>query len=1223
MPPIPPQSHNERISTAFVDSLTTQHQADFISSTPVDRDVILACISHLDAETLALQAHLYATVLGSYDHFVDAYRRSKDISARTDSLFDQVELIRRDTADEETGVGPLVARAVREYDEASRDVRLNQALIAALEDVVAVTERIDGFHEHMREGRLSDAMRTLVDVDAMLSGLGTGGKAMGEVDWNRVRLVEMLRAQLADMREHMDQQLDDLLGRAVAFSAAALPSGNATPSSGREGGGQYASATTTVLSILPAIPNRPEAAKVTLPEVFNCLAQLGLLEQRMGSLKRNLMKYIINPLFKQSDASWRINVMSREEGDGAQLMLELAQDVSEEQDIFSTLETIYSFFDHYLFRFSDNHPSSTPSDRTHYAQLFGNLLLPDTFSLVITHVLAQSIPNNIAELKDFQRIAQAATSLEQRLFELGMLVQPATDDDEALPLAIYVQNVDAHFAIRRRDRLLDDARGIMVKEEYESEMVTEERVEVVEVVVEEAVTTVEEKIVKEKESDAKEGEKEPRKGKMGTDADGWGWENDGWEVDDDMVVQEGTVPQAEKEEAGTSTEPKLDDKKENGWEVDGDPIVLEPGTAEETKDSPEPKPAEPKPAEPRPIEPKPNDEHDGWGQAEGEVDWNATLDESGGDYLSTAALNPLATPSAPAPSSVQSHQPLPKQYERRTLVTYAITRTPRHVLSLLRDTLRDASQLHDHPASAARLYRATVDLLDMYRAVIPAYHRQTLESIPAVAMLFRNDCHWLSKEVLRLAPEFQDSITLPDGESLDYTSPAHRLESLGTTWFELQMRRQRDAALECLALADGFGESSTEAGYERCERAVLQVVNTVGRLAGALVGVLEPELRLEALGKVTDAVAEKVVKDVEELIDISETESHTLATLLVGLKQIEGQFEEKGEEKEKKDDTGRKAGGRGSSEIHRSTLIDASKPIESRFPTWRKLCKLIDLLELPFAEIMSRFRQRELLEFSTRELTRLVCALFADSALRHRNLQEIARGPPVKWVEQGVVDEMTQKAPVPTSTTSTSSAGGGAFSGLGSGLGGLLGNATGGRDSSFGHLLSGVGGGRESLTLKESNTFGQLLSGVASGRDSPSGKENSTFGQLLSGVAGRDSVTAGSRPFGQLLSGVAGSRDSPVGGLAQVGSGLANVVGSVIGARTSGTSNVVSGKGLRRGFASVVGSVIGATIEDEEDEIPAEEVIEEEDGESGWAEMWKQSGDDVKKEDKEEDNWDW
>ena len=63
-------------------------------------------------------------------------------------------------------------------------------------------------------------------------------------------------------------------------------------------------------------------------------------------------------------------------------------------------------------------------------------------------------------------------------------------------------------------------------------------------------------------------------------------------------------------------------------------------------------------------------------------------------------------------------------------------------------------------------------------------------------------------------------------------------------------------------------------------------------------------------------------------------------------------------------------------------------------PTYFKFVFLSELLEASMADVLFLFDNGHLVDFAPAEIARLVRALFADSPLRARNLEHIARGHP-------------------------------------------------------------------------------------------------------------------------------------------------------------------------------------------------------------------------------------
>ncbi len=97
--------------------------------------------------------------------------------------------------------------------------------------------------------------------------------------------------------------------------------------------------------------------------------------------------------------------------------------------------------------------------------------------------------------------------------------------------------------------------------------------------------------------------------------------------------------------------------------------------------------------------------------------------------------------------------------------------------------------------SGIRLYQATLDLFDLYRAVMPVFHHNIFSNVPSLAILFRNDCLWLADQLLVVQDQFMDDLSSPsDSEKtidmkgkISYDETIEKLRGLGKEWYDIQM----------------------------------------------------------------------------------------------------------------------------------------------------------------------------------------------------------------------------------------------------------------------------------------------------------------------------------------------------------------------------------------------------------------------------------------------------
>lgn len=349
---------------------------------------------------------------------------------------------------------------------------------------------------------------------------------------------------------------------------------------------------------------------------------------------------------------------------------------------------------------------------------------------------------------------------------------------------------------------------------------------------------------------------------------------------------------------------------------------------------------------------------------------------------------------------------------------FHITQTPQILSVLISDTLDEASELlKSHPISSSTLIEGIQDLLDMYRAVMPSYHRPHYLSGPANSLIFRNDCLWLSNH---LKADIADKPVAQnfDGLVKKLEIASEKLGELGKAWYELTMMHRVQMIQTSLDKIDGFlGMADSSKFQHDCDHAISRVIELVGSYSSETRPVIDETLFLDMLGRIVDSALVRLIHDIEELVDIGAEESHVIARTLNSLAQLVGAFD---------------LPGRDATESFVSELV----------PSWEKFWLLKDILEMNMRDIMESFRKGNLHMFEKSELVGLLCSLFADTELRSSNIQEIKTGitspisaqhhlrspsdsppqPSPSSHTPAAVNEYLKRSVTPTHTTSINSA---------------------------------------------------------------------------------------------------------------------------------------------------------------------------------------------------------
>lgn len=272
-------------------------------------------------------------------------------------------------------------------------------------------------------------------------------------------------------------------------------------------------------------------------------------------------------------------------------------------------------------------------------------------------------------------------------------------------------------------------------------------------------------------------------------------------------------------------------------------------------------------------------------------------------------------------------------------------------------------------------------IFELHRALMPVAHGEVLRDVPSLAMQFFNDCEYLARELSRLvadkggdiatawiAHDMEAAKRWKSKELVKLEQEATMTRSLGQRWFEAQMTAQTKILLDTLMEADGFARTFDDHRFARCERCIKQVVQTLQQLSKAWRPVLVTSRFHAAIGRLVDLVFQKILHDVLDLEDIGESESEKIASLVKTLGSLESLFTAEGAEEA------------------------SAAPLW--VPSWFKTSYLIEILTGSLVDIeFLAFEAGALVDYSRKELTVLIKALFADTPNRAKLLRRIESAP--------------------------------------------------------------------------------------------------------------------------------------------------------------------------------------------------------------------------------------
>lgn len=312
------------------------------------------------------------------------------------------------------------------------------------------------------------------------------------------------------------------------------------------------------------------------------------------------------------------------------------------------------------------------------------------------------------------------------------------------------------------------------------------------------------------------------------------------------------------------------------------------------------------------------------------------------------ALSDVKTPSKPAEREITLRE------------TFTVTGIPDAILAHLRQTIADAQALAGPayassplaPASGG-LYTLPTQGLALYRATAPTAYAK----VDTGNMLVYNDATRLAEQLRAWEAE------VPTRSRLKLDHDVKALEQFAKSAYSNEMESQRTILRDLLDGAQGFSSCSEQPAKQECEDAVEQTMLRVRDVHRLWQPVLSTSALLQSIGNLVLSVAQKIIREVEDLPDIGSADSEQLKVLIDKTSQIKDLFLQ---------------GDRDMTFVY--------------VPNWFKLQYLREIMVSSLADIKYMWNESELSqEFEAEEVVGLIEALFAESIHRRQAIQEIRR----------------------------------------------------------------------------------------------------------------------------------------------------------------------------------------------------------------------------------------
>ncbi|KAJ6842608.1 centromere/kinetochore protein zw10-like protein [Iris pallida] len=393
--------------------------ADLDAASPLSAPDLRLLIDRLNHRSLDIKSKVRSYALSHRHNFADVFSLSSSLSSQSLSLSDSLSSLLSLLSDRPLDrdirdlVGDLVStrRELAEKTEAKRVV----AVVADLAEGVRVSR------EEMGAGRVKEAA-------ARMRGLKERLRFGEEEESGEPEVFGLLRTEWTDCFDELQGDLARHVENSLHFE---VENGRVrVRCKARTGGLEDCELYTTL-----------EAMEI-----------VGVLDYGLGKVADSMIKYVMNPAI--CDGSIKIFIELDENSvekyeTSLRLLPSEFQEHLDGPTIYARLSEVIKFIHKYIF-----------FENEAWMQCFGRLTWQRMSDLIITYFLSKSVPDDASKVAYFQNIIRDAAEFEIFLKEIKMISTTDTKDER---LSHFTQNVEVHFASRKRNEILAKARDIILQ----------------------------------------------------------------------------------------------------------------------------------------------------------------------------------------------------------------------------------------------------------------------------------------------------------------------------------------------------------------------------------------------------------------------------------------------------------------------------------------------------------------------------------------------------------------------------------------------------------------------------------------------------------------------------------------------------------------------------------------------------------------------------------------
>ncbi|KAK3038916.1 hypothetical protein RJ639_027544 [Escallonia herrerae] len=422
-----------------VRDLLPSHDLD--ESSPLSAPDLRLLTDRLHVRSLHIQSKVRQYILSHHHDFSTLFAQCSDAVSRSEHLSGQVSELLGLISDRPIDVE--IKGVIEEIGRKRREAREIKELLELVRVISELSEKLKFVREEVREGRVVEAASALRGLKEVLRIQDNVAAA----EEGEPAVYALLRKEWTDCFEEIQEVLVRFMESAVRFEQQ---------------------------SNMVRVKYRASVKEIDgleLRTVLEAMEVVGILDYGLAKVADLFIKHVVTPAVNHVPHTSFVEELNQDSKSTTEVVLKMVlssdpkslivylflkkylqgDDVGGET-IYSAIVQIVKFIYHTLcFK-------SGP-----WMQCFGRLTWPRMSELIISNFLSKVVPDDASKLADFQKIIQLTSQFETDLKEM-MFISATDNKDERL--SNFTDNVEVHFASRKKVEILAKARNVLLRSDF-------------------------------------------------------------------------------------------------------------------------------------------------------------------------------------------------------------------------------------------------------------------------------------------------------------------------------------------------------------------------------------------------------------------------------------------------------------------------------------------------------------------------------------------------------------------------------------------------------------------------------------------------------------------------------------------------------------------------------------------------------------------------------------